>query len=62
MKRLFKVSWNIPYAKYESYVFGENIEDAMNNFNVEIQKEVLKYEFESISELPTDGVIVTKLV
>jgi len=60
MKRLFKVNWSIPYAKYESYVFGDNIEDALYNFHLEIQKEVMTYDYGSIIELPTDGIIVTK--
>lgn len=60
MKRLFKVKWSIPYVSYESYVFGDDVEEALLIFNLEIQKEVSKYDFESIGELPTDGIIVTK--
>ncbi|MBX4152280.1 hypothetical protein [Paenibacillus lautus] len=62
MKRLFKINWSIPYAKYETYLFGDDEEQALLNFNLEIQKEVATYNLESILEIPTDGVIVTKYI
>ncbi|KAA9007332.1 hypothetical protein F4V43_02275 [Paenibacillus spiritus] len=62
MKRLFKVNWSMPYAKYETYVFGDNYEEALLNFNEEIQKEVLAYDFECINEVHVNGVIVTKII
>ncbi|MEK4427781.1 hypothetical protein MHB54_00830 [Paenibacillus sp. FSL M7-0802] len=60
MKRLFKVNWNMPYAKYETYVYGDDYEEALLIFNEEIQKEVSTYDFDYINEVPMSGIIVTK--